>query len=530
MHIAFLSNPASGELNVQLTTAEQLVAQGHTVTFLSAESCRVKIDRFRDAQPSCAQARIRFISLGSGHTVNDVTPFIQERMHLMRRVPGDPVSLQTCIECALGPAEEHASTAIKVRKHLDALEPDMICVDALSPSCITGTRLSRRKFILTIPCSPGLSALPGPFDPHLVAWNRRGSWGTFFENLYLSLSESIHSRIHRDRRDKHKIIKRLGLKSYGATRDSAHFPPHWEDDNCVAGIHFNTPGMIDCPKQSSKFVFVGAGVSKEPELPTTTFPELEWMDDAALHGHDVVYINMGSMFIWESDEFRACIKGFEAAHRNMGGRVRFLIKINGRPRSRHTPRHSTTITTGSSPDQKEVKLEDELPPYIRLTSWIQHQQSIYTHSALKAFVHHGGGNSFNEAVHFAIPQLVLSQWLDTHEYGLYAEKFGLGLRSRNPPRIEADDIRLKIETLLGPKWDGYKSNCRAWAFRSQIAGGPAAAAKIVLFHAENERKMPTKRVSNATDSGMEMELTPPLSPVLGEKDGTGSGAVKEIVL
>lgn len=46
-------------------------------------------------------------------------------MHLMRRVPGDPVSLQTCIECALGPAEEHASTAIKVRKHLDALEPDM---------------------------------------------------------------------------------------------------------------------------------------------------------------------------------------------------------------------------------------------------------------------------------------------------------------------------------------------------------------------------------------------------------------------
>jgi UDP:flavonoid glycosyltransferase YjiC (YdhE family) len=349
-------------------------------------------------------------------------------------------------------------------------------------------------------------------------------------DLYLSLSESIHSRIHRDRRDKHKIIKRLGLKSYGATRDSAHFPPHWEDDNCVAGIHFNTPGMIDCPKQSSKFVFVGAGVSKEPELPTTTFPELEWMDDAALHGHDVVYINMGSMFIWESDEFRACIKGFEAAHRNMGGRVRFLIKINGRPRSRHTPRHSTTITTGSSPDQKEVKLEDELPPYIRLTSWIQHQQSIYTHSALKAFVHHGGGNSFNEAVHFAIPQLVLSQWLDTHEYGLYAEKFGLGLRSRNPPRIEADDIRLKIETLLGPKWDGYKSNCRAWAFRSQIAGGPAAAAKIVLFHAENERKMPTKRVSNATDSGMEMELTPPLSPVLGEKDGTGSGAVKEIVL
>ncbi|KAL6233917.1 hypothetical protein BDW75DRAFT_251720 [Aspergillus navahoensis] len=528
MHIAFLSHPASGELNVQLTTAQQLVAQGHTVTFLSAESCRAKIDRLRNAQQPSIRSLVCFVSLGSGHSVNDVTPFIQERMHLMRRVPGDPVSLRTCIECALGPAEEHASTAIKVRNHLDALDPDMICVDALSPSCITGTRLTKRKFILTIPCSPGLSALPGAFDPHVIAWNRRGSWGTFFENLYLSLGESIHSRTHRDRRDKHKIIKRLGLKSYGATRDSAHFPPHWDDDNCVAGIHFNTPGIIDCPRQSPKFVFVGAGVSKELELPATTFPELEWMDDAALHGYDVVYINMGSMFIWESDEFRACIKGFEAAYRNLGGRVRFLVKINGRPRSRRTP-HRSTITTSSSPEQKEVQLEDQLPPYIKLTSWIQNQQAIYTHRTLKAFVHHGGGNSFNEAVHFAIPQLILSQWLDTHEYGLYAEKFGLGLRSKNPPRIETDDIRLKIETLLGPRWEEYKINCRAWAFRSHIAGGPAAAAQIILFHAENTRKIPTKRVSNATDSGMETELTPPLSPVLGEKDGAGSGTVKEIV-
>ncbi|RDW93016.1 glycosyltransferase [Aspergillus mulundensis] len=531
MHIAFLSNPASGELNVQLTTAEQLVAQGHAVTFLSAESCRTKINRFRQAQKHCHRDSIQFISLGSGHTVDDVTPFIQERMHLMRRVPGDPVSLQTCIECALGPAEEHAATAIRVRDHLNALDPDMICVDALSPSCVTGTRLTKRKFILTIPCSPGLSALPGAFDPHVVAWNRRGSWGTFFENLYLSLSESIHSRTHRDRREKHKIIKKLGLRSYGANRDSAHFPPHWSDDHCVAGIHFNTPGMIDCPRQSSKFVFVGAGVSEDPELPATTFPELEWMDEAAYMGHDVVYINMGSMFIWESDEFEACVAGFKAAYRNLGGRVRFLVKINGRPRSRSRGRirHDSTATPGS--EQKKVEFDDmaQLPPYIRLTSWIQNQQSVYTHPALKAFAHHGGGNSFNEAVHFAIPQLVLSQWLDTHEYGLYAERFGLGLRSARPPRIEADDIRLKIETLLGPKWDEYKRNCRAWAFRSQMAGGPAAAAKIVLFHAENEMRDPGKRVSEASDSGLgsELELTPPLSPVLEAKE---EGEVKEIMI
>lgn len=72
MHIAFLTNPASGQINVQLATAEQLVSQGHHVTFLSAESCRSKINRFKLSQQASDQHLIRFISLGSGRTVDDL--------------------------------------------------------------------------------------------------------------------------------------------------------------------------------------------------------------------------------------------------------------------------------------------------------------------------------------------------------------------------------------------------------------------------------------------------------------------------
>lgn len=46
-------------------------------------------------------------------------------MSLMRRSPGDPVSFETCIEAALGPAEDHAATAIKVRDHLEAIDPNI---------------------------------------------------------------------------------------------------------------------------------------------------------------------------------------------------------------------------------------------------------------------------------------------------------------------------------------------------------------------------------------------------------------------
>ncbi|KAH8690244.1 putative glycosyltransferase [Talaromyces proteolyticus] len=481
MHIAFLSNPASGEVNVQLAMAQQLVAQDHFVTFLSAESCRKKVDQLRKAQQKSKQDLVRFISLGAGRTLDDFTPFIQERMPFMRRVPGDPVSLETCIEAALGAAEEHAETAIRVRDHLNALDPDMICVDILTPPLVTGVRLTKRQFILTIPCSPGLTALPGMFEPHMVAAKRDGSWGTLFENMYLRFRGSLHSRTHRDCIAKREMLsRRFGLQSYGVSRDTSLVPPYWEDENCMAGIHFNTPGLSDCPRQSSKIVFVGAGVSVE--TPQTAFSEFDWMEEAILQGEDVVYINMGSMFIWQRHEFWNCIAGFETVYKKKDGHIRFLFKINFPVDSRHG-----------------LFSTDELPSYVRLTNWIEDQSAIYSHPALKAFIHHGGGNSFNEAVYYGIPQLVLSQWLDTHEYANYAHELGLGLRSDRPPHIDAQDIAAKILTLLGPLWPTFKSRCQIWAVRSHIAGGASSAAKIVLSHAE---------LTERQDSGLSLPPSP----------------------
>ncbi|KAL4964344.1 glycosyltransferase [Aspergillus stella-maris] len=567
MHVAFLSNPASGEVNVQLATAQQLVSQGHSVTFLSAEACRSKVDRFQQAQEPCSRELINFISLGSGAGLDDYTAYFKSRMHRMRNRPGDPISFQTCIEAALSSPERHAAIAVKVRDHLDELNPSMICVDALSPSLITGARLTNRKFILTIPCSPGLSALPGLFEPNPVGANRRGSWGTFFENMYLDAREFIHSR-HRDRRSKRALLSRqLGLKSYGRVLDTSLLPPHWDDPNCVAGIHFNIHGLNDCPKQSPKIVFVGAGISTDPPNPSPSTPllpqsqpepepqpepeqtEQAWMDEAILLGEDIVYINMGSMFIWTPAEFRACIAGFSAAHRKLNGRVRFLFKINHRIRHASTSSSASSSTSASPekasnsqrsqsrPDpESESDLDAEMrtvPPFIRLTTWIESQHAVYAHPALKAFVHHGGGNSFNEAVHFAVPQLVLSRWLDTHEYAGYAEQFGLGLRSANPPSIEAADVEGKILALLGSNWEGFKDNCRAWAMRSRLGGGAETAAEIVLFHARVlvQGGARGRGVGSGSGSGSGSSrstgdfsgstVTPPLNPTQLEKEAEG---------
>lgn len=46
-------------------------------------------------------------------------------MHLLRSPPGDPSSLELCIDAALGPVEDFAETAKMVADKLNILNPDM---------------------------------------------------------------------------------------------------------------------------------------------------------------------------------------------------------------------------------------------------------------------------------------------------------------------------------------------------------------------------------------------------------------------
>lgn len=483
MHIAFLTIPSTGEFNVQFATAQELVAVGHQVTFLSGASLHKHVERLKtrvmkihggDEKKSLL---IEFVSLGSQRSVEDFTPVVQERIHEMRQAPGSPTSIETCINLAMVSPEEHASTAMFIRDTLHRLNPDMIVVDVLSPAMLTGVRLSKRKFLLTIPCSPGMTALPSFFEPHPIAGNRRGSWPTLIENTYLRTRELFYCASKSDMRAKRSLLTdTFQLKSFGMSQDLTLLPPYWDDPECLGGIHFNTFALTDCAQQPASVVFVGAGVVEEESRPLTPTPraeELAWMDEALEAGDSVVYINMGSMFIWTASEYQALLHALEDVYDMTGRRTRFLFKTN-RP-----------IRASSQPDSAIYSPAD-LPSYVKMTNWIDDQHAVYRHPALKVFVHHGGGNSFNEAVYFGIPQLVLSQWLDTHEYGSLAATFGIGLRSSNPPHIKSIDVRDKLLDLLGEKWAGYKSKASVWSLRSKLGGGAKAAAKVIECHATNQ--------------------------------------------
>ena len=73
MQIALLTNPASGQANVQLATAQELVRDGHHVTFITGASFAKKVHRFRMQQTTeKAQQLISFVSLGSAQAMEDL--------------------------------------------------------------------------------------------------------------------------------------------------------------------------------------------------------------------------------------------------------------------------------------------------------------------------------------------------------------------------------------------------------------------------------------------------------------------------
>ncbi|SJX63359.1 Erythritol-mannosyl-transferase invovled in MEL production [Sporisorium reilianum f. sp. reilianum] len=577
MKVALLANPARGEINVLLATAYELIRLGHDVTFLTGSSFRNAIAEFRSEQNDPVLAsRIHFSDLGGARAVEDFTRGMQSHLKGLRKPPGDYSSMEICQIVALVTEQEFRDAATTVRDRLLEIEPDMIAVDALSPNLVTGCRMTGLPWMFTVPCSPSLTATrKSLFDPHPMARRRKRSLMSSLENLKLTVIETWANATKKDLYARRALLKNeFGLNSMGFNGDSAIVPPLWKDRNCVGGIHFNTPGLTDSIRQPHQITFVGAGVTSDPEnhdSPThdyassikpispalsTTFhkvalamlpygerdEDVEWMDAAYAAGQSVVYLNMGSMFLWTDSEVRACLRAFDRLYQLSGGKIKLLFKLNKPKRNPGSPGSASPSATPVSPvspgfDEKRPELDSRRPSgastlvaeklseaiknsvklrrkieaeqgyslitlsefegleYVRFTRWVHDQRRIYKHPALKVVIHHGGGNSFNEAIHYGLPQMVLSQWFDTHEYAILAERFGIGLRSKHAPYIDEDDMVNKMLRLLqGEEAEKIRRNTKVWSVRSRNAGGAPAAARLIetqalLFNQQKQAKL-----------------------------------------
>jgi MGT family glycosyltransferase len=117
---------------------------------------------------------------------------------------------------------------------------------------------------------------------------------------------------------------------------------------------------------------------------------------------------------------------------------------------------------------------DRVPDNVFLGEWFP-QPSVVAQSAL--FIHHGGNNSFCEALYRGVPSLIMPYCWDGHDNAQRAVETGVG-RAMHRSDWTPADLRAAIEGLL--RDDALRRRLAAISARMKADPGTTRAARAIL--------------------------------------------------
>ena len=160
------------------------------------------------------------------------------------------------------------------------------------------------------------------------------------------------------------------------------------------------------PLPEDRFVFLEGCVREEARFEPPTLP---------VNDGPVVYLSFGSLGAIDTRLIGSMIETFA------GLPARFFVNVGG-----------------------FLESYDRVPDNVYLGSWFP-QPSIVEQAAL--FIHHGGNNSFCEALYFGVPSLIMPYCWDGHDNAARAEQTGTGKRL-NRAEWSPEQLASMIEELL----------------------------------------------------------------------------------
>ena len=191
------------------------------------------------------------------------------------------------------------------------------------------------------------------------------------------------------------------------------------------------------PFDKNRFVYLDGCVRHEAPYSLPTF--------AACNDRPLILTSFGSLGAMDAEMMQRMIGVFA------GMPYRFVVNV------------------GSWRDQYGA-----VPDNVMIESWFP-QPLLVAQSSV--FIHHGGNNSFCEALYFGVPSLVMPYCWDGHDNATRAENTGVG---RKLPRYDWTDAELvsAIESLAGDT--AMQQRLRANSERMKEAAGVTVAARSIL--------------------------------------------------
>jgi MGT family glycosyltransferase len=313
-------------------------------------------------------------------------------------------------------------------KHLNSLKPDVVCVDnvILFPAIKT----TGKPWVRIVSCSENEIEDPN-IPPHLSGCSE-GDFACYeaYNREFLDAVKPCHGRFN-------AFLARVGLPPYrlGEFFEASPwmnlllYPSH---------LRFNRKHPLD-PK---RFQYLDGCVRDEGSYRVPTF--------AANNDKPLIYVSFGSLGAADIELYRRMIALF--------GRLpyRFLMNIG---------EHKAAY--------------QNVPGNVILESWFP-QPAVLPHASL--FVHHGGNNSFNEALYFGKPSIIMPYCWDGLDNATRIQDTGYGAKL---PRYTWSDEQFAatIARLLSDREMAGK--LVACSKTMQAARGPEKAARLIAEVAKN---------------------------------------------
>lgn len=309
-----------------------------------------------------------------------------------------------------------------LRALLARLRPDAIVLDnvvmfpAIASSGIPWVRM--------VSCAE--TEIPDPLVPPYLSGLPAGSTSEreAFEARYLKAVASSHTRLN-------ALRVETGLAALPAGQFLEDSP--WLNLLLTPSIVRHDRAR---PLLPDRYVYLEGCVRSEGPYDVPGFP---------LDSGPLVYVSFGSLGAMDRDLIDRMIGVFS------GIEARFLVNVGSRRE-----------------DYSAV------PDNVHLEAWYP-QPSVVREVDL--FIHHGGNNSFCEALHFGVPSLVMPYCWDGHDNAQRAQDTGVGMRMDRAGWADGE-LRDAILTLLNddPMRQRLRANARSMADRP----GTEVAAEAII--------------------------------------------------
>ncbi|KAK3329843.1 glycosyltransferase family 1 protein [Apodospora peruviana] len=475
--VLLFTNSELGQANVVLATSHALLELGAEVHFASFSAIEDLV--------TAVSKEIRFhpidgVDMKTAYPRDEVA-----RSGLEGKTPrfwNMPRVLRICLHTTMpwsGP--EYVDIYRSVIAILQEVSPSIIAVDpAFSPAITACKHMGERFLILapntikdfaisyqpardvffTYPCIA--SGLPFPLP-----------WYYVLLNIYYVLLAIAICRWDRKSREVKRYIKDYTAGEMVSLEDLNRRPPPG-----VKYLVANLPEIEFALKTIPPHIIPCGPITRPVTRPVTeSDPHLaRWLDRGP-----TVYINLGTH-----------AKTTEATAIEMAKSLAFLLRL-ARQRGGEKKEVDGSLQVlwkltrkGDYGNDSIGMVLRDVQDAVRIVEWVAPEPSaVLAHRNVICAVHHGGANSFLEAVTAGLPQIVLPVWIDCFDYANRAEVLEIGRwgnRTARPRCVATELGPVLVGVIFGPGAAKYKENAEALArlCGRDLEPGRIKAARTIL--------------------------------------------------